>query len=260
MTISQILVGFEWLLNAMAFIIELVFCIPLLGRMAKWVWNLLLVLPGIISLMLDYGLSLAGIKLEKKMRVGVIVLNAPDRADVVMPANVMEGLAFAEGVFADQANVKLIPIAKTVTLAPGDTTPWLRYESQPSPATILDVHCNLTAMLEDLWLTGSYYEYYMATRWFESNFRRVSGIGAPLIVFVVRGIENFGGCSLGPLSDYVTVLPNRLICIAHELGHACNLPHTEAPNNVMDQANCEQVRLTAWQVAVLRASRHVSYF
>jgi len=85
-------------------------------------------------------------------------------------------------------------------------------------------------------------------------------LGAPLIVFVVRGIEGFGGCSLGPLSDYVAVMPNRLICIAHELGHACNLPHTKDPGNLLHHARCDQPRLSAGQAAVLRASRHVSYF
>lgn len=244
----------------MAFIIELVFCIPVLGRAAKWLWNLVLLLPGIISLIVDFILNLAGIQLEKKMRVGVIVLNAPDVGRVAQPAEIIQGLTFAERVFAEQANVKMVTIVETATIAPGNTAPWLRYESHPSPPAILNVHCNLSAVLEDLWLAGGHFEYFMATRWFASNFRRVFGLGSPLIVFVVRGIENFGGCSLGPLSDYVTIVPNSLICIAHELGHACNLPHTEDPRNLLHHARCDQPQLTRWQVAVLRASRHVSYF
>ena len=247
-------------MNGLAFIIELVFCIPLLGRLAKWLWNLLLVLPGIISITLDFVLNLAGLHIQKKMRVGVVVLNAPGVGDLARPEEIMQGMNFAERVFLDQANVKVIPITENASVVSEDTALWLRYESHPSPEAILNVHCNMTALLEDLWLAGSHFEYHMATRWFDSNFRRVFGLGAPIIVFVVRGIESFGGCSLGPLSDYITIMPNRLICIAHELGHACNLPHTEDPSNILHHVRCDQPRLTAWQAAVLRASRHVSYF
>ena len=95
---------------------------------------------------------------------------------------------------------------------------------------------------------------------FHATFRRISGYGAPLMVFVVEDLAGFGGCSLGWLSDYVTVKTNSLKTTAHELGHACNLLHQKDAHNLMHPSSMrlEPVTLTAWQIAVLRASRHVT--
>jgi hypothetical protein len=44
-------------------------------------------------------------------------------------------------------------------------------------------------------------------------------------VFAVHSIRGFKGCSLGPLTEYVTVDRASPVCLAHEIGHARNLPH-----------------------------------
>jgi predicted Zn-dependent protease len=79
------------------------------------------------------------------------------------------------------------------------------------------------------------------------------------------------GCSLGPLTDYITVMFRREDAsvvdhstLAHELGHACSLSHVDGGNNLMnphpEPANRAQRRsLTRAQIALLRASRHVTY-
>ena len=54
----------------------------------------------------------------------------------------------------------------------------------------------------------------------------VTGYGEPIGVFVVRDIAGKAGCSICPLSDYVTVDRVRGELIAHELGHSCGLWHT----------------------------------
>ena len=76
----------------------------------------------------------------------------------------------------------------------------------------------------------------------------------------VKSVEGgkLAGCSLGPLTDYVTVRADQPVCLAHELGHACSLLHTQAAANLMNPT-CGGVHLSRWQVAVLRASRHVTY-
>jgi hypothetical protein len=49
------------------------------------------------------------------------------------------------------------------------------------------------------------------------------------------------------------------ICIAHELGHSCNLWHVDIDDNLMNPS-CGRKKLKWWQVSIMRSSRHVTYF
>ena len=99
------------------------------------------------------------------------------------------------------------------------------------------------------------------------------------MIFVVEDLDGFGGCSIGWLSDYVTVKTRSLRTAAHEIGHACNLLHPkqkkqdqdhdhdhshpeEEPINLMDPKSprFSKVALRPWQIALLRSSRHVTLF
>jgi len=87
--------------------------------------------------------------------------------------------------------------------------------------------------------------------------------GAPLTVFVVRDVVGKCGCSLGPFGDYVTVDAEGLggrtrRILAHELGHSCGLRHKRDERNLMRPKGPGE-ELTAWQTAVFRSSRHVTY-
>ena len=91
----------------------------------------------------------------------------------------------------------------------------------------------------------------------------VTGSGGPITVFVVRDVLGKAGCSLGPLVDHVTVdmtalTGRRLRVLAHELGHACGLPHSSADENLMLPKGMGD-RLQPWQIAIFRSSRHVTY-
>jgi len=82
-------------------------------------------------------------------------------------------------------------------------------------------------------------------------------------VFIVRNISNKGGCSLGPLADYVTLEAGMLNrarhrLLAHEVAHACGLWHSKVKANLMFPRG-PGATLTRWQAAILRGSRHVAY-
>ena len=132
---------------------------------------------------------------------------------------------------------------------------------EPSGSSILEPGCaTLESFIEDLGGRGSAYERLVARSDFGGNFRRLVGYGAPIVVLVVRGYTTpHAGCSLGPLTDYVTVMAAKPICIAHELGHACGLPHSKREENLMFR-KCGRTALRVWQVVAVRASRQVTTF
>ena len=165
----------------------------------------------------------------------------------------------------EQAGIKIEPAFPPLKKLPEDGTlpeedQWIRTLSTPAPTAMLDVSCNARAVLEDLTLTGYYYQTNMLISFFSTTFRRVFGIGAPITVFVVRDLKNKAGCSLSFLSDYVTLKADNPVCLAHEVGHACNLPHIndEAAENLMYPI-CKYTKLNPWQIILMRSSRHVSY-
>jgi hypothetical protein len=128
--------------------------------------------------------------------------------------------------------------------------------------------------------------------------RRVIGLGSSICAFAVRKYTSSAktaGCSLGPLTDYVTVkfdpdqidLPTGLAkkkinldqikkgrrlatTLSHELCHACNLSHKEFyagddndKDNLMhpggDNDGPSGTSLSKLQIAMIRSSRHVIY-
>jgi len=125
---------------------------------------------------------------------------------------------------------------------------------------MLDVHCDRIAVWEDLWATGARFHLLGLRLHLRAGLRRLLGYGAPVLVIVVRSIAQHDGCSLGPLTDYITLAANVPICLAHELGHACNLLHRPDESDNLMHPICGKTELTPWQIALLRASRHVTYF
>jgi hypothetical protein len=107
---------------------------------------------------------------------------------------------------------------------------------------------------------------------FWDSAKRLTGIGAPVYAFAVRTFtDGKRGCSLGLLGDYVTVNFNptddpKMTTLAHEVAHACGLnplpvhTHSDDPNNLMWPYAPHQPNLDQFQVAWLRASRHVTFF
>lgn len=139
----------------------------------------------------------------------------------------------------------------------------------PSPPAALTVHCDGDAYLEDSQAAGDYFQARIATTAIGS----VIGAGAPVTAFIVKEVVGKAGCSLGPLVDYVTVKYDAATgshprALAHELAHACGLPHTDGigralfggdPATNLMNPNGSGEGLTRRQVVTFRNSRHVTF-
>jgi hypothetical protein len=258
-----------WVLSAPAFVIELVFAIPYAGRALRWGWGVVTTAVWGAVGVVDALVGLAGILPEKKLRVSTLVLRDEEGKPVAAVDDVVRELQEAADIFREQANVRLIPsrpfqFATAFSPAPRVTEQWVTVDRSPSPPSILEIVCDDRSFRADLTPKGARVELVSSLRCFYGNFRRLIGYGAPVVVLLVRSVtEPPGvtrrGCSLGPLTDYVSVEGEKPRCIAHELGHACNLWHVSGETNLMNH-RCGRRELTWWQVALVRNSRHVTYF
>lgn len=94
----------------------------------------------------------------------------------------------------------------------------------------------------------------------------------PITVFVVRDITGKIGCSLGPLTDYVTIDTTLTTganpisgvlsesTMAHELGHCCGLLHRDDTKNLMYPDHGRGDNITGWQKYVVRTCRHCTFW
>lgn len=199
-------------------------------------------LPGLV----DTGASFVGVRPYKKLLLRVVILRDEEGNALAPEEAVIPSFLEIQRILLEQARVRVLP-AGTMVVTLGE----------PAPTAALDVHCDDGAWQEDLATAGEFF------RSHEARERgRLSGYGAPVTVFIVRDISNKGGCSLGPLTNYVTLearmLPRaRYRLIAHEVAHACGLWHSPDKANLMFPKGPGDA-LLPWQAAILRNSRHVT--
>ena len=189
--------------------------------------------------------SLAGSRGLRKLRIRVAILRDEQGTPVATPEEVEPSLAEARRVLRETLAIDLLPAAQ----------PLVRTIDGPAPPAALDSPCAEGSYRADFGDGGAFFRRHRERG-------GVTGSGSPITVFVVRDVLGKAGCSLGPLVDYVTVdmtalKGRRLRVLAHELGHACGLPHSSAPENLMLPSRMGD-GLQPWQVAVFRSSRHVT--
>lgn len=240
------------ILDAIGFIIEMILSIPIIGGILRtiinWVTEVIWRIVGLV----DFLASLAGIRPRKKMYFGVVVPSTGG-SPIVPDADIMRQVNAAIGFYDRTCNIELIFTGICHT----DVAP---------PDGGLTVSCDAGGFFSDWWIAGSYFEFASASCKFTDSFRRIIGLGAEIIVFIVNDVTPAGtnGCSFASTHNYVVIEAkptDQAFVATHEMGHACWLPHVGDPANLMNPTTpVSNPVLTNVQIALVRWSKHCVYF
>ncbi len=194
--------------------------------------------------------GVAGWRRAKKLRIRVVVLRDERGEPLVGEHAVRESLEEAGRLLAREAAIELVPAGERL----------VETLEERAPAAALEHPCSSQGLWRaDLGSAGAYFRRRLAP-----GAGLPLGLGAPITVFVVRDVVGKCGCSLGPLGDYVTIDGSGLAgrtrrILAHELAHSCGLRHSRRDDNLMRPSRPGE-RLSRLQAAIVRSSRHVTYF
>jgi len=189
------------------------------------------------------------------LRVRVVILSDEQGVALTTAERVDPSIDRADEVLRAGAGIR-------VRLTGVDVVP------EPAPLAALDPHANRRLLLDDVLGRTQFYRDHSST----APVPAVS-VGVPITVIVVRHIAGrITGCSLGISADWVVAQASLFekdradtyddTVLAHELGHALNLPHHPDRENLMfasssPPSEIRGTRLRAWQSAILHANRHV---
>lgn len=277
----------NWAWSALGFFIDIILALPGIGRGLSWLLELGKSIINTLISIPDMGLTLLGIMPEKKLRLGIIALRDA-RGQPIVPNDdlLIRAVQCAINIYREECNIRIIPIRYAQYQTSFDATPeannnYIFRDDGTVPDRVLDVCCEACAFGEDIGSAGANYQLIMSRVTFWGNGRRLLGYGAPIVAFTVRSFTtSSSGCSLGPLVNYITVqfqdsqigTPSKdltpqiplghISTLAHEIAHACNIVWHESGNdNLLSRLrNGDRFcRLTRFQKALIRASRHVTY-
>jgi hypothetical protein len=293
--VNAILVSIEsivgWFLSSLAAVVEYFECIPGLGALVRWLLNLVTGIVWTIASFWDIVAGLAGIRPEKILRVCPVILS--EKTDkpgekkgepVASMENMVAVLQLACNVYKRDANVRIVP-SRPFHYATGFAGPetvkpdWVIVAPEVRDSEMLDPPCEGAGVLADWGVPGQWFQHAVLQKCWYGAWRRVLGYGAPVTVFAVRSVPGASGCSL-IITDFVTVevgsapAPANPRVVGHELGHACYLGHvcvagdirnimatgTECVPDSPIEPDLVDPHLAEWQVHLIRASKHVTYF
>jgi len=180
---------------------------------------------------------------EKKLRVKIFILQDPQANPVVSPDDLVNAIRYAKSSFKKNFNTRLLPYKSGQQ--------FVEVLQKKAPYDVLYTKGSIGALAEEFAITGSF---------FASN---LSGSFYPVTAFVVLDIDHAAGCSLGPLTDYVTLDPTgakNASTLAHEIAHACGLWHQSSKSNLLWRTFSRDDQVKWWQKNVFRSSRHVTYW
>ncbi len=187
------------------------------------------------------------------LAVRVLILADEQGRPLTTADRLAPSLELANRVFTEHAGIRIrVAAIDTVT--------------DPTPTSALDPGANRRLLLDEILGRTAFYRSHLAAR------PALSVVGDPVTVVVVRSISGrTTGCSLGMTADWVICQaslfdPGRPqaydeTVLAHELGHALNLPHHRGKSNLMfpessPPGELRGTELRPWQGAILQANRH----
>ncbi len=189
------------------------------------------------------------------LRIRMVILSDEDGHPLTTADAVQPSVDLANDVLTAEAGLRVRLEDLTVVAA-------------PAPAAALNPRANRLLLLDDVLGRTEFYRRYCPPADLTTAL-----VGSPITVVVVREIAGrVTGCSLGVSADWVIVQASLFdkaqlhsydeTVLAHELGHALNLPHLHDRQNLMFPASSPpgEVRgtgLRGWQTAILHANRHV---
>jgi hypothetical protein len=238
-------------LDAIGFVVALVLSIPILGGIIRTILNWVTEVVWRIVGLVDFVGSLLGIRPRKKMYIGVVVPSVDGRP-IASDAEIQRQVDAAVAFYDQACNINVIFTGTCKTGVP------------PSDGGLV-VGCDAGGFFGDWWIAGSYFEFAAATCKFTDTFRRIIGLGAEIIIFIVQDVTPSGtnGCSFASTHNYVVVEAkpgDQSFVAAHEIGHACWLPHDDDTQNLMNSVTpAVNPTLTNLQVALVRWSKHCVY-
>jgi hypothetical protein len=241
----------NFVLDVVGFLGGLILSIPVIGGIIRtilnWVTEIIWRAVGLI----DFLASLAGIRLRKKMYFGVIVPSV-NQTPIVTDADIQRQVDAAIDFYDRTCNINLIFSG-------------ICHTNISPPEAGLSVGCDAGGFFNDWWLAGSYFEFATATCKFKDSFRRLIGLGAEIIVFIVQDVTpaNTNGCSFASTENYVVIEAkptDQAFVATHEMGHACWLAHVGDTANLMNPVTpAANPTLTNTQIALVRWSKHCVY-
>ena len=180
---------------------------------------------------------------RKKLRIKIFILHDVETGQTPSPENLADQIDYTLKSFSKNFNVGVMPHKKNNTFTEILTT--------LPPREGLYTKGGNGAFAEEFKTAGSF---------FAAN---LAGVIYPVTVFIVKDIKGADGCSLGPMSDYVTIdhvgLKNVSV-LAHELAHACGLWHIKQKENLLYTNRSRGDEVKWWQKNVFRSSRHITYW
>lgn len=273
---------FGWLLSAIAFVVELIFAIPYVGTILKFIWNFITTVSVVAASGIDFILGAVGIRPEKILRVCTVILR--DEAGNAAASNEVTRslLQLACDIYKRDCNVRVIPsrpfkYSTGFTGAEQVSDDWIILDGANSNTDILDVPC--VSGNSALGTPTSTFQLKSSILCFFGAWRRVTGYGSPVTCFIIRRLPDAIGCQI-TFTDYATIQGTLTLphpsprTLAHEVGHACMLSHRcvdeDNANMMATQTECDpdsftppdriNPRIADLQALIIRASKHVTYF
>lgn len=249
-------------LDLVALFVGLVLSIPLLGGVLRTIIDWVSEIANRVLGIFDFVLSLAGVRLRKRMYVGLIATRAdgkpladdPDRRE-----HFETSIAVAKALLHRRCNVELVYTGRCEF-------------ANPPPEGVRRFQCNAGGFFGE-WLHTWYYEMAALSCRPRDSWRRIAGHGAELLGFIVERVEPAkAGCAFANHPYFVLAAGHASTStLLHEIGHCCMLTHRDTettnlmyPSGSRDAAaeggDPENLVITTWQAAVIRSSRYCSYF